>query len=164
MHTTGISTVFLPIGYVFASKEPSITSFVLGSGVAVCIWDRKTKYGGMCSFLYPVCKKKMGNPTFGNSSIIALLRLLRDFGCKRKDLEAQIFGGAFLGDKEKKNAVKNIRIAQKMMKKFSIPVISQDTGGSKGRKISYKITTNEVLTLRVDKIRRGDWYPYIARR
>jgi chemotaxis protein CheD len=41
-----------------------------------------------------------------------------------------------------------------------IRVVSEDTGGEKGRKIVFNTGTNEVAVLKVDRLRKGDWYPY----
>ncbi len=159
-----LTNTFLKPGYIIVTQKPVIISLVLGSSVAVCIWDRKNMFGGMCHFIYPICKQSEGKAVFGNAAIIGLLRVLKEFGSVRENLEAQIFGGAYIDKETRKNAKKNVLVAVKMMKKYKIPVVSQDTGGCKGRKIAFQSLTNEVMTLRVDKIRQGDWYPYISNR
>jgi len=54
----------------------------------------------------------------------------------------------------------NIRIACRILAGEKIAVTSQDTGGSKGRKIVFSTHTNEIAVLKVEKLRKSDWYPY----
>jgi chemotaxis protein CheD len=44
---------------------------------------------------------------------------------------------------------------------FGIKVISEDTGGNVGRKLVYNTLTNEAIIYRANKLRKGDWYPYV---
>ena len=34
-------------GYIFTSPEPALVTAVVGTCVAVCLYDRRLKYGGM---------------------------------------------------------------------------------------------------------------------
>ena len=49
---------FLEPGYMFVSVKPAAISTVLGSCVAVCLYDRKHKIGGMNQFQFPSIHKK----------------------------------------------------------------------------------------------------------
>jgi len=43
--------VTIYIGTVFAAREPTVIETLLGSCVAVCLWDPETRVGGMNHFL-----------------------------------------------------------------------------------------------------------------
>lgn len=151
---------FLKPGYIIVNNEDSVIRTVLGNSVSVTIFDRTRKFGGMNHFVFPSTKdKKEATPQFGNVSVMALCRMMFDLGGNSKTLEAQIMGGAECGDiKDKKLGRKNIAIARKMLKKFNIPVVSEDIGGNRGRKIIYHTGTNETIIYKVDKIRDSDWF------
>ena len=45
--------ITLHVGGVHASAEPSMIKTLLGSCVAVCLWDERARVGGMNHFLLP---------------------------------------------------------------------------------------------------------------
>ena len=51
-------------------------------------------------------------------------------------------------------------IARKILAKHRIRIISEDVGGERGRKIVFQTNTNKIAVLKVDKLRKSDWYPY----
>jgi chemotaxis protein CheD len=82
-------------------------------------------------------------------------------GSKIKNLEAQIVGGAHNPELSYQNmGLENIRIARRILVREKIAVTSEDTGGSKGRKVVYSTHTNELAVLKVENLRKSDWYPY----
>ncbi len=155
---------FLRKGYIYIPRVPTLIATVLGTGVAVCIWDRKRKKGGMNHFLYPETKKRSeSTPRFGNVAVYALLRFICEDGSKLKNLEAQIFGGAAPENctSETRNiARENVQIARRMLIRYGVKITAEDTGGRKGRKIIFNTYTNEVAIMHVERIRKEDWYPY----
>ncbi|MBW2052914.1 MAG: chemotaxis protein CheD [Deltaproteobacteria bacterium] len=153
---------FLEPGYIFFRVKPTLISTVLGNCVAVCLFDRRQRWGGMTHFLYPkACHADEMTPKYGNVAVPALIRMLIKQGSMVEDLEAQIFGGAkSLFHDESNQGWQNVQIAQKTLKKEGIPVCSQDVCGLKGRRIIYHTSTNEVIVMKTDKIRQGDWFPY----
>ena len=82
-------------------------------------------------------------------------------GSKIKNIEAQIVGGAYNPELSSHNmGQENIKIARKILVREKIVVTSEDTGGSKGRKVVFSTHTNEIAILKVEKLRKSDWYPY----
>jgi chemotaxis protein CheD len=83
-------------------------------------------------------------------------------GRKKKDLQAQLFGGAATEDPLcAQIAGENVAVARRSLTKHGIRIISEDTGGNMGRKIVYNSLTNEAIIYKVQNLRRGDWYPYV---
>ena len=143
-----------------------MVSTVLGSCVAVILWDRKRKRGGINHFQLPAFQKP-NPPTarYGDASTVMLIRMMMQGGSKPKHLEAQLFGGAYNNDVSSKNVGReNIRIARKVLARYAIRVVSEDVGGERGRKIIYDSAANEVAVLKVDRLRQGDWHPYAGNR
>ncbi len=154
---------YLTPGYVYIARAPTTISTVLGSAVSVCIHDKRKKIGGMNHFLYPsILEKGRTTPVYGNVATIALIRLMLEEGCKIEHLVAQILGGAhnYEISKEKNIGHENVQIARRVLMKNGIKVLSEDVGGSVGRKVVYDTWSNEVVVLKVERIRDSDWYPY----
>jgi chemotaxis protein CheD len=153
---------FLEPGFVVMPSGPTVISAVLGSGVSVCLYDSKRRVGGMNSFLLPLIREKGKTTTrFGNVAVWTLIRMMVEDGSKMKHLEAQIVGGAHNPELSLQNmGQENVRIARRILAREKITVTSEDIGGSKGRKIVYSTHTNEIAVLKVEKLRKSDWYPY----
>lgn len=150
-------------GYIFVSVKPAIISAVLGSCVSVCIYDNELKIGGMNNFNLPsATQSNQSTARFGNVSTSALIRMMIDNGSKISSMEAQVLGGSNNPDLISKKDIgqDNIRSALQVLKKKRVSVVSQDVGGQKGRKIVFDTGINQIVVLKVDKLRKGDWYPY----
>ncbi|MBF0530672.1 MAG: chemotaxis protein CheD [Deltaproteobacteria bacterium] len=153
-------------GYIFSTVEPSLVTAIVGTCVAVCLHDRRLKTGGINHFLYP----KAGwlnktTPQFGDVAIPALIRMMLSQGSRIEDLEAQIIGGASKSWNDLSSDIgkKNVKIARKILKSKGIPIVSEDVGGLKGRRIVFHTMTNETIIMKTNKLRRGDFYPYRER-
>lgn len=153
---------FLYPGYIFLSPEPYLISTVVGSSVAVALWDTESRQGGMSNFLYPFVEgSKQGTALYGNVAIPYMIRMFLEEGASEKNLRSQIFGGAQAEQLDAEEvAQKNIEIARRVLRHHGIKVISEDVGGRLGRKIVYNTTQNEALIYKVGTLRSSDWYPY----
>jgi chemotaxis protein CheD len=152
-------------GGIFTCSNQAMISAVLGTCVAVCLHDRRLKIGGMNHFLYPK-NGFFGSPSaeYGDYAIQQLISKLTRMGSRVEDLEAQIFGGAAIpGARDSKTGGKNVTIARKILKKKGIPVVSEDVGGLKGRRLIFHTGTNEAIVMKTHRVRRGDYYPYRQR-
>jgi chemotaxis protein CheD len=149
-------------GYIYFNAEPSLLSTVLGSNVAVSLWDQKKKQGGMANYLYPSAKPgQTTTAQYGNVAIQHLITMFLEEGAKQKDLKAQIFGGSTREAKEcRQVARENILVAKRVLTKFRIDVVSEDVGGQMGRKVVYNSLKNEAIVYKVSDLRSSDWYPY----
>ncbi len=160
------ASYFLKPGYIFLPAQPTVVSTVLGSCVAVILWDKRRKVGGINHFQLPACRPS-DQPTarFGDASTVMLIRMMVQDGSKKKHLEAQIFGGAYNREVSSQNVgQENVRVALRVLARHGIRVISEDVGGELGRKIIYDATLNEVAVLKVERLRKGDWHPYEGER
>lgn len=153
---------FLKPGFIYVSTKPTIISTVVGSCIAVCMFDRKQEIGGMNHFQLPIIRSAQhATARYGNVAVSTLINLMISEGSKTEHLEAQILGGAHNPEVSNKNIGQdNIKIAKKILTKKGIRLASQDVGGEKGRKIIFNTNTNELAVVKVDKVRQEDWYPY----
>ena len=151
---------------MYIAEKPTCISTVLGSSVSVCIFDRKKNYGGMNHFQLPfIGEKSKATALYGNVATVSLVRMMLENGSREKHLEAQIFGGAFNRMISKTDiGQENVRIAKKALLRFRIQLVSEDVGGMIGRKIVFNTETAELAVIRVEKLRKDDWYPYEGER
>lgn len=153
---------FLKPGYIYLPEQPTLISTVLGSSVAVALYDRSLKRGGMNHYLFPrVEQGRQTTAQYGNVAVLTLIRMMINAGSKISHLRAQIFGGAFNHELSTRNiGAVGIKTARRILAAKKIPIASEDTGGELGRKIVFNTATCETIILKVDQLREGDWFPY----
>lgn len=132
---------------------------VVGSGVSVCLWDRRLLFGAMNHFLYPVMDDPArATPLFGNVATAELIRMMIESGSRTQDLVAQILGGASPQQGAHTSVgPRNVEIARRVLNRREVAVSSEDTGGLMGRKVVFDTATGHVITLKVHQIREDDW-------
>ena len=137
---------FLYPGTLFASKNSYQIITILGSCVAVCLWDSVQEIGGMNHFLLPLWNGHgLASPKYGNIAIEKLIDKMISIGSKKRNLQAKIFGGSnvlslsqfFVGKR-------NIEIAKELLEENSILIVGQSVGGELGRKIYFNTQTGRV--------------------
>lgn len=129
---------------------------ILGRAVAVCLWDSKMHFAGMCCFTHPhISDPSKATGKYGNVAVLKLISMFKEFKNSDK-IEAQIFGGAKKNEKDS-NGEKNIAIAKKILNSKQIPIVSEDIGGLIGRKILFDVVSGQAAVLKVKNIRKEDW-------
>lgn len=138
-------------GQVFASAEPTRYVTVLGSCVAVCLYDTVRGVGGINHYLLPgtpVNPEEREPLRWGVPSIAKLLDLVLAEGARRASLQAKVFGGAQITAREVPSHMRigerNVETALEELKRLQIPVMNQSLGGAAGRKIIFESHTGMV--------------------
>ncbi len=146
---------FLYPSTLFASKEPYVVKTILGSCVAICLWDPVAKIGGINHYMLPNWNgNDLASPKYGNIAIDKLLEKMGQLGARRENLKAKIFGGGELIESGANGTLigeRNIRVARLILEEKKIPVIASSTGGKKGRKILFFTDSGEVRHKFLDK-------------
>lgn len=157
---------FLQPGYIYLPDAPTVISAVLGSCVSVCIFDVRRQIGGMNHFRFPFTRdRSRATADYGNVATLTLIKMMIGNGSEPRHLEAQVIGGAYNPEVSDEDlGRKNAWVARKVLAKKRIRLVSEDTGGSRGRKVVFHTLNNEVAIFKVPNIRKGDWAPYIADR
>jgi chemotaxis protein CheD len=89
---------YLIPGRIFAAARPFSITSIVGSGVALCLWDSVNKIGGANHFMLPEGPENGENAArYANVANPALLRRMLELGADRNGLEARIFGGSLPG-------------------------------------------------------------------
>ena len=151
---------FLKPGYVMANQDATVVRTVLGNCVAVTFFDQTHRFGGINQFVFPQTDRREDmTPQYGNVGIKALYRMLVEMGASRDNLVAQIVGGAecrLINDDGL--GLQNVNLARVVLNQLRVPIVSEDVGGSMGRKVLYHSGTNEMAVFKVDNIRKSDWF------
>jgi len=139
---------FLYPSALYASKDPFQINTILGSCVAVCLYDPVLKYGGMCHYMLPLWNGDgLASPKYGNIAIEKLLDKMINFGSKKHNIKAKVFGGGEVIETKSPQfniGQRNISLAKDMLAEANIPIISSSIGGKLGRKIIFFTDTGEV--------------------
>ena len=133
---------YLQPGQLFASKGSHAVTTILGSCVAVCLWDPEVKIGGINHYLLPAYSGEgEASSRFGDISIRELLGRLSSLGCDRRRLKAKLFGGACVlaAFRERKDHLgsQNVRTARELLAAEAVPVVGDAVGGYRGRKLIF---------------------------
>ncbi|MCE5250238.1 chemotaxis protein CheD [bacterium] len=131
---------------------------VLGSCVAVILYDREVKKSACCHYILPRMPEDTSPmPIYGTVAVLGLIRLFLEDGTLIENLEAQVIGGSDLPGRSVGR--ENVEIAMKILAKKDVHITSSDVGGEKGRKVIYNSESNHLAVIKVEKIRAEDWYP-----
>lgn len=145
------------IGDLNTAKSPiPLITIGLGSCVGIAIYDSVTKIGGLAHIMLPD-SSQFSNVTnkmkFADLAIPMLIEKLLRMGCSKRNLKAKIAGGAamfnFSDQKMTMNiGERNVNAVKETLKKQNITILSEDTGGNKGRTIKL-CTESGKLTVKV---------------
>jgi len=142
-------------------KSPDVIRTTgLGSCVGVVLYDEVTATAGLLHILLPdssAGRQSVLNPAkYGDTGVYALLELLKQEGVSPWRIKAKIAGGAQMfkvgpGD-TMRIGPRNVESVKNELKRLSIPLIAEDTGGSNGRTIEFNPATG---MLRIRTVNAG---------
>ena len=140
---------------LYASDKPFEVSTVLGSCVAVCLWDCVKRIGGINHYMLPLWNGQgLASPKYGNIAIEKLYQKMLELGSNKINLRAKVFGGGEVIDAQISTfniGERNINIANEMLKDLNIPILGSSTGGRLGRKILYYTESGSVMQKYIEK-------------
>ncbi|MBQ9214547.1 MAG: chemotaxis protein CheD, partial [Bacteroidales bacterium] len=85
---------FLYPSTMYASIQASEVTTILGSCVAVCLWDRTLGIGGINHYMLPTWKgMELDSPKYCNIAIERLDEKMLQLASKQSNLVAKVFGG-----------------------------------------------------------------------
>jgi chemotaxis protein CheD len=154
-----VNQVSIGIGEYFVSSQDIVIHTVLGSCVAVCLYDPDSKIGGMNHILMPSnpdINKYDASARYGINAMELLINAIMRLGGNRKKMVAKTFGGAnMLTALAKENAVgaRNVEFVVNFLLSEKIKILSRDFGGHDSRKIFFRIATGDVFLRRVPSMK-----------
>lgn len=144
--------VYLPPGALCCLAEPGVVTTVLGSCVAVCLWDSARGIAGINHFVLPVSDSETPCLRYGNFSIARLVEAMLELGADFEALSAKVFGGAAVLPQSMEAAsggkhvgAHNVDFAMARLEELGIPIIARRTGGNVGLNVQLFTETGEVL-------------------
>jgi chemotaxis protein CheD len=150
--------VRLKPGDVFFDRKPHRLATLLGSCVAVCLWDEERRMGGMTHSVIPTGGKEALHAT--DASIRELVQRMIRAGCRTTSIRAKLFGGFSplkgLGMTASIGAA-NIEIAVAILKDFGIRIVAQEIMGDGGIVIYQDTETGDVSGRLISPIRPGEY-------
>jgi chemotaxis protein CheD len=154
-------------GNYYVSNDPKVVIYtLLGSCIAVCLFDAQKGIGGMNHFMLPRQSpysngsKRQTPGWFGSDALDLLIDEILRMGGSLSHLQAKLFGGAQVVENldllSTNVPTANINFTLDYLNEKKIPVIAKDVGGYYGRKIFYKLEDNSVMVRRLDKELKSD--------
>ncbi|MCK5279764.1 MAG: chemotaxis protein CheD [Cyclobacteriaceae bacterium] len=139
---------------ILVSGKPSIIKTVLGSCVAVCMFDNENKVGGINHFMLPFWRgNELATPKFGSIAMERLLKKMLNIGADKQSLVAKVFGGAGILNYPNDHygiGKKNIEVAKMFLRESGIPIVNSDVAGNQGRKIMFNTDSGDVYLKRIN--------------
>ena len=139
------AAVYLHPAQMHVATAPCAIKTLLGSCVAVCLWDAEARVGGAVHYLLPRGRHSHGETgRYGTLAIPALIKAVCALGGRAGSLKAKIFGGArvlqglgpqggaSLGDN-------NAAVARELLAAENVQVIASDVGGDRGRRVLFHV-------------------------
>ena len=147
-------SICIHIGGFHASREPTVIETLLGSCVAVCLYDPVARIGGMNHILLPgkADMKHFDNVArYAINAMELLINRIMTLGGQRPNLTAKVFGGANVlpaVSSENGMGAKNSEFVIEFLQMEAISIVSQDVGGHDTRKIYFHTDSGEVFLKR----------------
>lgn len=144
--------ISLYIGEVAASRSAVVLDTLLGSCVAVCLYDPVLRAGGMNHILLPTCGAGDKNPRCGVHAMELLINELMKIGGDRRRFVAKAFGGANVlnGIKMLPIGERNVKFVREFLATESIPLVGERLGGTNAVHLYFRTDTAKVTVHTVD--------------
>ena len=128
-------------GQLFVAQHPTAISTIVGSCIAVCMWDAGKGVGGMNHYMLPMPPgDSNASPRFGKVAMEQLVARLRAAGARLPMLRARVFGGACMFAEMRSPqhlGQQNAKLAFEFLERTGIEIVQVDTGGNRGRKLTF---------------------------
>jgi chemotaxis protein CheD len=136
-----VATVYLHPGQIYTTAETVLITTVLGSCVAVCLFDPVAGVAGMNHFLLPHGPSGGNDLRYGKTAMARLIAAMLAKGATPDHMIAKVFGGAcvipgFSGSRQAIGAT-NVAAAHEALAEHGITIRAEQTGGRRGRKLLF---------------------------
>jgi chemotaxis protein CheD len=144
-----LERITIHIGEYYGSAEPAEIRTLVGSCVAVCLFDPIRNVGGMNHIFLPgrADLNHYDAPArFGINAMELLINRMLVLGADRRRLTAKAFGGAHMLPgipMEKNPGWKISEFVMSFLETESIPLVSCNLGGREGRQIYFHTHTGD---------------------
>jgi chemotaxis protein CheD len=145
---------YLMPGKTFASAEPFVVTTIVGSSVAVCLWDQENQIGGVNHFLLPEAPdEEESSARYADTANETLLSQMLALGANFYHLEAKIFGGSepaiTFGNSIECLGARNVKAAVRFLDVKGIRLSTKQVGGKSGRKLVFQTDDGQVWSYQI---------------
>ena len=139
-------TCYLKPAELVVCQFPTRITTVLGTCVAVCLFDPVTKIGGMNHYMLPRRGEGVAfSLKYGDMAIATLIDKMVKAGAVEKELRAKVFGGLEGAFSLFRIGYRNTEVAIDLLKKRKITIDTLDVGGVRSRKIIFCSWNHQVI-------------------
>jgi chemotaxis protein CheD len=144
-------------GEIEVQKKTPIST-LLGSCVAICLYDPYLRIAGMNHYMLPHFRDREKNLQdgvySGMASMDALVNAMMKHGAHRSRLIAKGFGGGCMNQLDHSPSIgeRNIAFAMAWLDAERIPIVAMDWGGHWARKIIFDPHTGDVFSRKIHKL------------
>lgn len=148
---TGLPSRNILAGQTCVLSDPGEITTVLGSCVAVCLYDPKCGIGGMNHFMLPSQSVDAGTSArYGIHAMELLITNIMKSGGERGRLVAKAFGGANLlqlnfGAELSGIGQQNVKFVREFLKTEEIPLVAEKLGGVQPLRIFFQPHNGRVI-------------------
>lgn len=127
-----------------------LATHALGSCIAVCLWDRERRIGGLLHFMLPSSdpnRARGDRPAmYGDTGIALLIRRMQSMGADLRQVRARLIGGSSVaGTSVFAVGQRNITSARRTLWSHRITVEAEDVGGEIPRTVRMRVLDGRVL-------------------
>lgn len=153
------ATIVLPGDHFVTDRKDIAIVTLLGSCVAACIRDAELGIGGLNHFLLPDegrtgggAGTAAGSMRYGTNAMEVLINDVLKRGGSKARLEAKVFGAGNVIDTSQRETVgdRNARFVVDYLRREGVPVVAQDLGGTRARRIFFFPASGRVSVLRLE--------------
>lgn len=144
-------------GEYYVTRADEILGSVLGSCIAVCVYDIKNGVGGMNHFMLPKSKdsdQHLWRDTyrFGDQAMEVLIKAICLNGGERQHLQYKAFGGGQMLKNMSPIGDSNIKFLHQFMEQKQISVVNADLGGANPRLLKFFPKTGRAFVKKLQEI------------
>ena len=138
-------------GEFFVCDQDILLMTTLGSCIAVCLWDRQQRIGGMNHFMLPAGSGHAEGGRYGSYAMELLISEMVGRGATRTAMEAKVFGGgAVISGMNSINVGEtNTRFVLQYLQTERITVVSKDVLGIYARKLCFLPASGQAMVKRL---------------
>lgn len=147
--------IHVGMGEIRVAKPPHLLTAVgLGSCMAVALYDKEVKIGGLAHIVLPYMKEaksKSFSTRFSDAAISRMIEEMRKEGANQRNIKAKIFGGAnMFPEIIYPNSImdvgkRNILAVKEELKNHNIEIIAEEVNQDFGRSIFFDTRDGSVL-------------------
>jgi chemotaxis protein CheD len=148
-------SLYLLPGALYIGNEVQEVKTLLGSCVAITLWQPKDKVCGMTHIVLPSGRHDENNPKFATGAIQHLMQTIAKYGYQPKDFKTGVYGGGRMFGKGTEQGIidvgnSNVKKTLALLGEAGFPVGEQDVQGSVYRHVLMDRSTGAVRIKRTE--------------